>query len=211
MSAEAKMVKAVDPLWLPKGHHYDLHIEHAELPNAGTFTGGHPKLIWHTTESEWDSVDAMWRVLRDKDAAPHIVIGGRDGTIHPVAIQCISFDRAARALEHPAGSPETNRASCIQVEICGRAAESRGWSEHVYKALANLTVLIEHRVEIARKAGHVFGGEGQAKRLSPAGFVAARSQHLGHEHVPNNSHYDPGAFDIGRMFALCRSAPNRLS
>src|SRR4051812_39156353 len=101
---------AVNPLWLPEGHHWDLHIEHAQLPDAGAFTSGAPKLIWHTTESPWESVDAMWGVLRDKDAAPHIVIGARKGLDHPVAIQCIPFNRAGRALAHPGGTPETNRA-----------------------------------------------------------------------------------------------------
>ena len=180
------------------------------LPDAGPFTCGKPKLIWHTTESPWERVDQMFDVLRDKDAAPHVVIGGRPGLKHPVVIQCIPFARSARALQHPSGTPETNRARAIQVEICGFAAESPRWSDDIYAALANLAVLIEHRVQIRRASHHAFRSPGAAQRLSPERFVSCASQHLGHQHVPNNDHGDPGALDIKRLFAFAEKAPNQL-
>jgi hypothetical protein len=40
----------MDKNWLPEGHHWGLRIEHRRLPDAGPFTGGGHKLIWHTTE-----------------------------------------------------------------------------------------------------------------------------------------------------------------
>lgn len=196
----------MDKLWLPEGQHWSLHIEHKQLPDAGAFTGGNWKLVWHTAESDWQSVDSMWAVLRDKDAAPHIVIGGRAGFKNPVAIQCIPFDRAGRALEHPSGTPETNRANLIQVEVCARAAAMAGF-DHM-AALANLAVLVEHRVPIARKSYHAF--RPGAKRLSAAGFSRASSQHIGHMHVPNNDHVDPGALDVRKLFRLMGTAPNEL-
>jgi hypothetical protein len=95
----------------------------------------------------------------DTPTAPHVVIGWRKGFKYPVAIQCIPFDRAGRALQHPSG-PETNRANAIQIEICGRAAESHTWDANWYKALANLALLIEHRVDIPQKAPRSFPGTG---------------------------------------------------
>jgi len=202
--------RTISRLWLPEGYlkSWGLHVEHKRLGDAGPFNCGEPKLIWHTTESPWNRVDQMWQVLSDKDASPHFIIGGRPGLKKPVVIQCIPLTRSARALAHPAGTPETNRARCIQVEICGYAKDSQDWSDEVYKALANLTVLVEHRVEVERKSYHLF--RKGATRLSPDGFVRARSQHLGHQHVPNNDHFDPGGFDIDRLFKFCAKAPNDL-
>jgi hypothetical protein len=99
----------MDKNWLPEGHHWGLKIEHRRLPDAGAFTSGGHKLCWHTTEGY--NIDAMWRVLRDKNAAPHFVIdpGGGDAEVY----QCIALNRAARALEHPPGTPPTNTANCI--------------------------------------------------------------------------------------------------
>jgi hypothetical protein len=44
--------------WLPRGHHYDLHVEHRSLEHAGPFTGGGNKLVWHITASGWMTADA---------------------------------------------------------------------------------------------------------------------------------------------------------
>lgn len=191
-------------LWLPIGAHWDLNIEHGQLPDAGVFTGGGWKLVWHTTESARESVDAMWSVLREKRAAPHFVIGTRKGFRFPVAIQCIPLHRAGRALLHPSG-PETNRANAIQVEICGRAADSRGWDENWYKALANLALLIEHRVDIPRCAVRSFPGS----RYTGDGFVRAAG-HVGHCHVPGNDHHDPGQFGRRRLLRFMNQGRQEL-
>jgi hypothetical protein len=187
--------------WLPEGHVWDLHIEHDRAPDdAGQFTGGGWKLVWHVTVSPWQSVDAMVNVLNDKRAQPHFVIGGRKGVEHPVVVQLLPLDVAGRALQHPSG-PETNRANAIQVEICAypdAASASKaghegeypgGWTDWTYKALANLAVLVEHRVNIARRVARSFESE---KRFTGAGFVKTTG-HLGHQHVPQNTHWDPGS------------------
>jgi hypothetical protein len=113
-------------LWLPEGAHWDLNIEHAQLPDAGEFTGGGHKLVWHTTESERESVDAMWRVLRDKNAAPHVVIGWRDGFKYPVAIQCIPFNRAGRALAAPVRAGDEPRERSRSRSAAGQRSPIRG-------------------------------------------------------------------------------------
>lgn len=191
-------------LWLPEGPHWDLNIEHSQLDDAGPFTGGGWKLTWHTTESQRESVDAMFRVLRDKRAAPHVVIGWRAGHRFPVAIQMIPFNRAGRALAHPSG-PETNRANTIQVEICGRAAESNDWDVNWYKALSNLANLIEHRVPIPTKRPRRFPGE----RYTGAGYVRAEG-HVGHCHVPGNDHWDPGRFRGTTLIRLMKEGKHQL-
>jgi len=134
----------MNDLWLPEGRHWGLNIEHRELPNAGEFTGGGHKLVWHTTEG--GGIDNMWRVLRDKNAAPHFCIdpGGGDAPVY----QCIPLNRAARALEHPAGTPETNRANAIQVEIIGFAKDAKDWGHVIYRDLGALAALIDLKDQI---------------------------------------------------------------
>jgi hypothetical protein len=200
----AAVTAAVSSQWLPEGHHWDLHIEHKPLENAGTFTGGGKKLCWHTTESAFDKVDLMWQVLRDKRAAPHFVIGGRPGLQHPVVIQTIPLDRAARALQHPAGTPQTNRANAIQVEICGFTAEAVDWPESRYKALANLFVLIRHRVAIKNKATVDFS---RPRRLGGQEWVDAEG-HVDHGQCPNNTHHDVLRFREGKLINLIENCPD---
>lgn len=121
----ASTLAASNTLWLPRGRHWDMHIEHDSRAGngAGAFTGGGWKLDWHITVSRWGSIDAMVDVLHDKSAEPHFVIGGRAGTKLPVVVQLLPLNVAGRSLQHPAGTPETNRANAIQVEICAEPGD----------------------------------------------------------------------------------------
>jgi len=179
------------PWWLPRGHHYDLHIEHRSLEQAGPFTGGGNKLVWHITVSGWMTADAVWRVVRDNRSAPHLIIGGRAGRRHPVVIQCIPFNRAARALRHPSG-PDTNRADCLQVEICADVDDVPDFPRlRRYRALANLVRLTNLTVpddrEVPRSLARAFT---DTRRFGGREFVRAAG-HCGHMHVPGNDHVDP--------------------
>jgi len=191
----------MNDLWLPEGRHWGLNIEHRELPNAGAFTGGGHKLVWHTTEG--GGIDNMWRVLRDKNAAPHFCIdpGGGDAPVY----QCIPLNRAARALEHPAGTPETNRANAIQVEIIGFAKDADDWGHVIYRDLGALAALIDHRFNI-RRGYRPFTVP--AKKVTPSGFVRATG-HLGHGHVPNNNHWDPGKMNGAALMRAIADAEKR--
>lgn len=189
---------------LPTGHVWDMHILRMFDEDAGTFTGGGWKLLWHTTESPWYRVDSMENVLDRKNAAPHVVIGGREGLKHPVAVQMIPFNRAGRALQNdPSDGAQTNRANCIQIEVCWYAAQM-GQFDH-YKALANLAVLIMHRVPI--RNGHETRSFSSPKRLSDSEFVKAKG-HIGHVHAPDNTHVDPGALNITKLEELITNCPD---
>lgn len=192
----------MDKLWLPEGHHWDLHIEHDKSEDAGSFTGGGWKLCWHTTESPWQSVDSMVNVVQGKRANPHFVIGGRAGLEHPVVVQLIALNKAGRALAHPSG-PETNRANTIQVEICGRAAESQDWPQNRYEALANLAELVRHRVNIPNSSDQDFS---VPHRYTGMGWVNAKG-YVGHSMCPGNDHTDPGRFREGLLVDLVDKIP----
>lgn len=191
--------------WLPEGPHWDLNIEHHALNDAGTFTGGGWKLVWHTTESPWEAVDSMVRVLDAKNAAPHFVIGGRKGYKFPIVVQCIPLNRAARALEHN-GGPETNRANAIQVEICEYTHNAPHWDDNMLKALANLTNWIQNRVSIPFRNPRSFQNP---VKYTGAGWVNATG-HVGHVHCPGNTHTDPTGFRCSRMLTFARQGEQEL-
>lgn len=202
----------MDRYWLPEGLHWGLHIEHHPLTGAGAFTGGGDKLTWHTTESDRDSYLAIKELFIDRDrmglgSEPTLMIGYKPKAKYPFVCQFLPFNRAARALRHPAGTPETNRCNNTQIEICERAANSGEWSESYYKALANLAVLIEHRRSIPRICPRAFSDD---KRWTSGQWVALRG-HTGHKHAPFQDHTDPGdGFKGSHLLSLMADAPHKL-
>jgi hypothetical protein len=195
-------------VWLPEGYHMGLHIEHRPLPSAGPFTGGGNKWLWHITVSPWNTVDAMWTVLRDKNAASQLIVGGRQGLKHPVVIQCMPLNRAGRALAHPSG-PETNRADCFQVEICANPADVPFFAtKKRYEAFANLVRLVNTTVEKSQRATWKQARSFQdTTRFGGQEFVDAAG-HCGHMHVPGNDHGDPTtAFRGDRLIDLLHHMP----
>jgi hypothetical protein len=148
--------------------------------DAGAFTGGGRKLVWHTTEGS---------SLPDYGgSSPHFTLNPRTGDLW----QHIPLNRAARALAHPSG-PETNRANAIQVELIGFAKDTQDWSSGAYANVAELARWIEGAFGVPRRTGVKFTVP--ATRLSGQGFVDYEG-HIGHAHVPGNDHWDPGKFRI---------------
>lgn len=194
--------------WLPEGLHWGLQIEHRPRPDAGFFTSGGWKAIWHTTEGA--GADSMYRVLVNKAAEPHVIIEPRQGPSK--VIQCIPFNRTSKALEHPPGTPQTNHAFCVQFEICDFAARAPKWEDWFYRDLAALAVLTEHRCPIPRRNYHTFKGKGEAKRLTPNGFIRAAG-HLGHQHVPSQpaGHWDPGAMSWRKLNAAMKDVDSHYA
>lgn len=177
--------------WLPTGHHEGLEISHHPASDAGDFVTAKPKIVWHTTEGT--SLSGAIETLTANGDEPHFVVSN-DGR---QVVQFIGMDRTSKSLRHPSGTPETNRAHCIQVEICGFAAQSHQWPDTKYVGLAHLALLIERFAHVERRT-HV--GWANPRRIA-AGNFAGTGGHVGHMHVPNNDHVDPGTgFRIGVLF-----------
>jgi hypothetical protein len=191
------------------GEKFDLKIERSIASDAGDFTGGGWKMVWHTTESEIDSVDAIVKVLHNNGGAPHFVLGKKNGRW--TAVQMIPLNQSAKTLRHPAGTPETNRANAIQVELCGRAANTQDWSLDHMQAIANLTRLINlerkesgHRM-VPWEIGRSFAND---DRFSGAEWREVEG-HVGHKHAPYNTHWDPGRFQGALLIQLLKDMPDR--
>lgn len=202
----------MDMLWLPSGDHWGLTIYHRPRPHhtGGMIQGAEPKCVLHTTEG--NGLGAMDRVLTDKKAEPHVLID--PGTRQ--VIQYIPLNQYALSLEHPAGTPETNRAGCIQVEIAGFAApnadhrdvaeESIQW----YTNLAACLELLRHRAKFVRASYHEF--KPGARRITSPAFKKAGGI-MGHMHVPNQpyGHWDPGAINIKTVISGMRATNGHYS
>jgi hypothetical protein len=197
----------VNGLWLPEGPHWDLNIEHHPTRGWGPFTGGGEKLVLHTTESPREWIDGAIRQFTARQGTPHLSIGDREGYRFPVVAQFLPFNETAGTLEHPVGTPETNRANAIQIEICGRAAESHDWDENWYKAIANALLLTQHRVKFPITRPRRFPGE----RYTGSGWIRAEGI-VGHCHAPNQrrGHTDPGRLDGRKLVRYMREGRQQL-
>jgi hypothetical protein len=111
--------------WLATGAHASLNVERHPSPSIGRMTGGGHKGVIHITVSPWSAIDSMIGVLRVKSAEPQTVIGGRSGFTFPVLAQLLDLRDSGKALRHPSGTSETNRANAQQMEICARPGNLR--------------------------------------------------------------------------------------
>ena len=166
--------------------------------DGGTFIGSPWRGVLHTTEGP--SIASAVGEFRTKNVWPHLTID--PGTQE--VVQHLSLDVAARALQHPAGTPETNRANCIQIEIIGRATDSPTWSGTALEFIAGVMRMVEEKVPVARQSALTYKsfpasfGLVNGVRMSDSEW-AQFTGWCGHQHVPNNSHGDPGQIDINYL------------
>ena len=178
----------------PDGDGFMDGVERVVLEDAGPHVTGRPKLCWHSTEGS--TIEGAISAYRAKRSAPHFTIDpGRDRIV-----QHISVFKAGRALQHPAGTPETNRARTIQVEIVGFASQMQQLSGGQLKSLARLARWIERNAGVPSTCSVDFVRfpSGVPKRLQGPRWLDY-SGHHGHMHVPSNDHEDPGALAIREL------------
>lgn len=170
-----------------------------EMKDSGNWAISTPwRGVLHSTEgNRYQDAKSAYA----KGVAPHFTTSFESGSFQ--CWQHIPLNRAARALMHPAGTVETNRTRCIQIEIVAHAATA-GTLQHQYlDGIGKLMRWIEANTEIKRTAlkfhgegeGFVLARDTSPIRLSPQDWLAFNGW-CGHQHVPANEHWDPGAIDI---------------
>jgi hypothetical protein len=162
--------------------------------SAGGFLPAGHKLVWHTTEG--------FGLPAYSGDAPHFTLDPLTGKLY----QHVPITVASSSLKHPAGTVETNHAHAIQVELMlfsgtspgGKAPqrEVRNLTDGDYARIAALARWIEKYADVPRTAGVTFAVP--AKRLTSSAWTKYAG-HCGHEHVPNNDHWDPGALLIQKV------------
>lgn len=104
---------------------------------------------------------------------------------------------AVKTLRHTE-STETNRAGAIQFEITDAfAKDAQNWSDAEYARIAKLMRWIEKNAGVPRQCSVTFAPL-PAKRLTNAQW-STYTGWLGHGHVPQNDHWDPGALKIDKL------------
>lgn len=160
---------------------------------SGAYVVGNWKLVLHTTEGP--SIDSAVGAYRANNTWPHLTASYHEQRV----AQHLPFSQWGRSLEHRAGTVETNRAHAIQVEIVGYAAESPSWPTDQYLWLGRTLAPVLDAFGIPRTAPR-FAPANQAPRFGDQEWLDF-SGVCGHEHVPHNSHTDPGAFNVAAFFS----------
>lgn len=159
------------------------------------------KLVVHTTEGN--------SYPNYNGNQPNLTINPWNKTFR----QHLPLTIGGRALK--VGSVSTNSMGCIQVEIigtCDRGAASRGvkpvWEmgEDELEYIAMVFKAISRATEIPLTTGVTWvsypASYGDTRIRLSAGQWIAYEGVLGHQHVPGNSHGDPGILNIGRILYL---------
>jgi hypothetical protein len=175
--------------------------EQWDKPSSGQMIGGEWSVVLHTTEGS--TIEGAISALDRQNSWPQFMACPRTGR----RIQAIDSSLAGKALSNKSGGVETNRENTIQIEIVGFAHQSQDWSDEWYDWLAEILEPIMDHHGIG-KYGPTFYGQG-------AGFVLATANArqrmsfdqwnefggvCGHQHVPENDHWDPGAFRLDKFF-----------
>ena len=182
-------------LWYPKA------VRNPAVRDGGLFESGRPyRGVLHTTESlsfAPSKVDyGGWH-----SSYPHFTAVDRSSGV--VIYQHLPIDRASRALANPSGGVQTNRARSVQIEIVGKAAESSSMSSRLLGALGAWMRWVEEQTGMLRQAPFEFRGSeaygtAGAARMSPVAWNEFNGW-CGHQHVPENSHWDPGRIRIAQL------------
>ncbi|MBB5076377.1 S8 family serine peptidase [Nonomuraea endophytica] len=182
-------------LWVPRAE----RVPHAKSAGLSHVRTAPWRLVMHTIEAE-PSVDGFRAMVARHPSPAHLwAMPSAD-----LLLQVIPLDRAAYALKHPSGTVETNRSRAVQVEIWGNAAnmanaprETLDWlAERVLRPVAELVPL--NLLNVKATGGRECYGARAACRMSDAEWAAFDGV-CGHQHVPNNSHWDPGRLDLGYL------------
>jgi hypothetical protein len=136
------------------------------------------------------------------------VVGGKRTFI---CWQHISIREAAKALKNRAGGVETNREGVIQIEVVGSATHDFTDDPVMVEGLKRLMRWIESQTDIPRESTVTFKaypgsyGINNGVRLGNRawGFYAGW---LGHQHVPENEHGDPGPIAIKLLLEVTKPA-----
>ena len=169
--------------------------------DAGNFTDGGRKLVWHTTEGG--------SLPNYGGSAPHFTLDPKSDDLW----QHIPLNRAARALKE--GGP--NFWNTVQVELIGFADTSKAnelglskravvnWTDADYARIAKLARWIEANFDVPRKCSLEF--KAHTAHLASSDAVKRYSGHIGHQHINGNDHWDPGLLKINKVLDKDHPAP----
>jgi hypothetical protein len=174
--------------------------------NGGTYTGGPFRGVIHTTESK--SYTPSTKSYYGHHNPPHFTMVKPGDSDEVKVYQHYPITVAARALENHKGGVQTNRQSAIQIEIAWKAAQIDKLPFAMVIKLWDWMRWVEDQTGIKRWITRKFQGPEASGLHSPARMTDAEWNDFngwcGHQHVPENSHWDPGKLDIDAVTRVTR-------
>lgn len=186
--------------------------EHDIEQGAGLASvAGNPHVVIHTTESprgSFNNIRNLWRGSGNWGRGlPHFLA---DGSRY---VQLLPLNVGAYTLENRAGGADTNRSGpVVQVEICGYANDD--FTDEEVDALGRwLADLVKAGIPLDLSQHPHFYGAGEGIVLAsydaPQRMSAIDYQNFngfcGHQHAPENAHWDPGRLDADRVERVARA------
>lgn len=153
------------------------------------FKLGGAKIILHTTEGP---TKPNWAQL--KRGIPHFTVDFKTNQLW----QHLKLNVAAYTLKGNGHSPNSDAGVVIQIEMVGFAKDTGDWPDGHYNDLRQLLGWICNANDIPWAFPVAFVGQEGSVRLDWDDYKAI-SGILGHQHVPYNDHWDPGALDMRRL------------
>ena len=168
-------------------------------------------LVLHTTET------GTWPGYEGGSKAPHLTVRPDSVNKRLLWRQHFPLDQSSRALRNAAGGVQTNTLNAVQVEMVGTCAATYRdmygyfyWPAAPDWALQELAIFVtwlnQQWPTLPIKDAALRGwqpypasyGNSHGQRLTMAEWVKAYGI-LGHEHIPENEHGDPGNFNCARL------------
>lgn len=174
---------------------------------GSVFPDGPRVLVLHSTET------SGWPSYGGGATAPHLTCRADFTARKLVWRQHFRLDRSARALRNPPGGVETNRAGAVQLEIVGTCDRAnpralRMWElpqwvkadlgEFFSWCERHLGIPLVYPAEWSR-----YPDADDSARMTGEEWLEFRGV-LGHLHVPENTHQDPGDFPIAEIVNLAK-------
>lgn len=163
--------------------------------SGGSFIGVAPKIVLHTVEGS-GRYSYNPSSYYGHSSWPHCTIDGVG--IH----QHLPIDQYAFALYNASGGAETNRANAIQCEVLWYAGRIDELPDDIMGHLADWVgwVLVQTGAPLIFAE---FRGDGSYGENAPQRFGGQEwldfTGICGHQHVPENDHWDPGDFPVDRL------------
>jgi hypothetical protein len=155
--------------------------------------------VLHTTEStEYNPSTTSYY---GHTSAPHFTVVRKSSGVK--IYQHFSTNNGSRALRNEDGGVQTNRGGAIQMEIAWRSENIANLPQAMKDRLRELIRWISDLKGIERVSPPFFPenqavGSGAASRMSFATWKNFNGW-CGHQHVPENLHWDPGVIDIAAL------------
>lgn len=162
-----------------------------------------PKLVLHTTESNLGVYVPHQGTYYGHNSWPHGTVALENNKWK--FFQHIPANFAARALENKSGGVETNNWNTFQIEIATKSKNISELPHEAYVVLAGVLRWLNERIELPLECGVIFPSYPESLTAGVRLSVSKWSMYsgiLGHMHVPENSHGDPGDINVEKLINL---------